>query len=187
MNVYDFDKTIYKKDSSIQLYLYVIRRNPYIFLRCIPNQIKAAVYYKTGKIEKEKYKEAYFSFLRFVDIKEILEKFVEREAENIADWYWLQKQADDVIISASPDFLVRAFGRKLQIENIIASDVDVKSGRFRGKNCYGEEKVKRFSQMFELTLIDNFYSDSRSDKPMAEKAKRAFIVKGEKLFEWEIG
>lgn len=186
MNVYDFDKTIYKKDSSVQLYLYVIKKKPYVLFKCIPNQIKAMIYYKIGRIKKEKCKEAYFSFLQFVDIKELLDKFVELEVRNVADWYRRQKRADDVIVSASPDFLIRAFGEKLHIENIIASDVDEKSGRFLGNNCYGEEKVRRFSQMFNLDMIDDFYSDSKSDKPMAEKAKRAFIVKGEKLVEWEI-
>lgn len=185
MNVYDFDKTIYKKDSSIQLYLYVIRQKPYIFLKCFPNQFRAAILYKMGRISKEKYKEVYFSFLQYIKINEIINKFVESEMKNITDWYQQQKRMDDVIISASPEFLIKAFGERINVKNIIASDVDYRNGHFRGKNCYGEEKVKRFGQRFDFDLIDNFYSDSKSDKPMAMKAKKSYIVKKRKFFEWK--
>lgn len=34
-------------------------------------------------------------------------------------------------------------------------------------------------------MIDEFYSDSHSDDPLARLAKQAFLVKGEKLTPWE--
>ena len=34
--------------------------------------------------------------------------------------------------------------------------------------------------------IEDFYSDSHSDDPMAGIAKRAFMVRGEKLSEWKM-
>lgn len=185
MNVYDFDKTIYKKDSSVQLYLYVLRQKPYIFFLCFPRQVMAAIFYKSRKISKEQYKETYFSFLKYVNVEEIIHKFVEREMKNIAKWYREQKSEDDVIVSASPEFLIRAFGDKLDVKEVIASNIDFKSGKFYGKNCYGIEKVERFSQQFELNLIENFYSDSRTDAPMALQAKKAFLVKRGKVVEWD--
>ena len=41
MNVYDFDKTIYKKDCSIEFYLFVIKKNPMVFFKCFPMQVFA--------------------------------------------------------------------------------------------------------------------------------------------------
>ena len=61
----------------------------------------------------------------------------------------------------------------------------MKTGIYSGNNCHGEEKVARFNAAFPGAEIDNFYSDSHSDDPMARVAKRSFMVKGENLSEWE--
>lgn len=73
---------------------------------------------------------------------------------------------------------------RLNIKNLIASDVDSRTGNFRSKNCYGEEKVERFRKRFPDVVIEEFYSDSYSDLPMAAISQRAFIVKGEEINEW---
>ena len=33
--------------------------------------------------------------------------------------------------------------------------------------------------------IDNFYSDSYSDTPLAEISENAFMVKGDRIYNWE--
>ena len=48
----------------------------------------------------------------------------------------------------------------------------------------GKEKVKRFYQVFKNGKIDNFYSDSKSDTPLAELADKAFIVKKNNITDW---
>lgn len=68
---------------------------------------------------------------------------------------------------------------------VIASQVDIKSGKFTGENCYGDEKARRFKAAFGDIAIDEFYSDSCSDAPMAKLAKRAFIVKNGRISEWK--
>ena len=61
----------------------------------------------------------------------------------------------------------------------------MKTGKIAGENCYGEEKVCRFyGAGYEKGSIDEFYSDSLSDSPLAEIAKTAYIVQGEKLILW---
>ena len=47
-----------------------------------------------------------------------------------------------------------------------------------------EEKVKRLNKYISDYSIDEFYSDSFSDTPLAKLSKRAFIVKGNELFDW---
>ena len=44
MNVYDFDKTIYDGDSTIDFYFYCLKKHPKIIL-CLPIQLYAAVKY----------------------------------------------------------------------------------------------------------------------------------------------
>ena len=181
MNVYDFDKTIYKKDCSVQFYLYVIKKKPGIFFKCIIHQLKGILLYKMGGITKEQMKEMYFIFLKYIDAKVMIPDFVEKEVKNINEWYYAKRQEDDVIISASPEFIVKKFAKKINVKNVIASNVDVESGKFDGENCYGEEKVKRFKAIYKDGNINEFYTDSFSDFPMAEMASKAFLVKNEKV------
>ena len=68
MNIYDFDKTIYKYDSSIRFFLYAISRKPVIIF-LLPYQIWAYLLYKFHFITKERFKEIYFSFLKNFGIK----------------------------------------------------------------------------------------------------------------------
>ena len=52
-------------------------------------------------------------------------------------------------------------------------------------NTKPEEKVKRLNKYIPDYSIDEFYSDSFSDTPLAKLSKRAFIVKGNDLFDWD--
>ena len=95
------------------------------------------------------------------------------------------KQENDVIISASPQFLVTAFTDRLGIKYILATDMDKHTGKITGKNCRGEEKVTRFQKVFKDS-VDCFYSDSMSDAPMARMAGQAYLVKKGMPERWDI-
>ena len=112
------------------------------------------------------------------------EEFWDENAEHIKEWYLLQQREDDVVISASPEFLLRPICRRLGIHYLLASVVDKRTGMYYGLNCYGEEKVRRFRQTFDGE-IDAFYSDSFSDAPLANLAKRAYLVDGDQILPWE--
>ena len=99
-------------------------------------------------------------------------------------YYLAQKKEDDVIVSASPEFLLKPLEKHLNI-HVIASKVSPTDGTPLSENCYYEEKVKRFREIYPDALIDDFYSDSYSDEPLAKLAKRAFIVKGEECIPWD--
>ncbi len=45
------------------------------------------------------------------------------------------RKEDDVIISASPEFLLRPICNRLGIRHLIASRVDARSGAYDGQNC----------------------------------------------------
>ena len=108
--------------------------------------------------------------------------------KNVEKWYLDMKRDDDVIISASPEFLVKVCCERLGIKHVMASRVDPKTGKYDGLNCYGEEKPKRFDERFgseKRAEIENFYSDSYSDAPMAAIAKQAYLVKKHIPTEWD--
>ena len=101
-------------------------------------------------------------------------------------WYLAQKQPDDLVVSASPEFLLAPACRRLGIRPPIASRVDARTGRYTGLNCKGAEKVSRFREQYPDAEIGQFYSDSRSDAPLAHLARRAFLVRGDSYTSWEV-
>lgn len=185
MNVYDFDKTIYAGDSTLDFYFYCLKKQPKI-LKVLPTQIYAAFCYKFKKCTKTEFKEKFYSFLPLLkNVDVLLANFWEDSSCKIKPFYLQQKKCDDVIISASPTFLLAPICEKLEIKYLIASKVDKFSGKYTGLNCYGKEKVTRFQEQFSLFDINNFYSDSLSDTPIANYAKHAFLVLNNSIIDWK--
>ncbi len=113
-----------------------------------------------------------------------VEEYINKHISNIKQWYLDNQKEDDVIISASPEFIVKNYCEKIGIKYVMASKVNKYTGKYDGDNCWGEEKVRRFYEMFPDGKIDNFYSDSYSDTPLAKLANKAYIVKKNELKEW---
>lgn len=186
MNAYDFDKTIYDGDSTADFYLFCLKRHKKIILLA-PSLIAAFLrFYVLKKGTKTEFKEVMYRFFKFCDIDKDLKDFWSIHKNKIKPFYYKQQKIDDVIISASPEFLLKPICTELGINTLIASLVDSKTGKYYGVNCHGEEKVKRLYEFFSKEIeIDKFYSDSYSDTPMAEIANKAYLVKQDKLSVWK--
>lgn len=186
MNVYDFDGTIYDGDSTVDFYFYCLCRQPRIVKHMLV-QIKGFVLYKRRKIDKTQLKEYFFSFLNSLDgVDDIVVSFWENHYIKIKKWYFDIKKEDDIIISASPLFLLAPLKVRLNIKDVIATRVDGTTGKIEGKNCFGHEKIIRFEEEYKLSLIDCVYSDSVSDLPLAQQAKNAYLVKKNAIIEWDL-
>lgn len=183
MNVYDFDKTIYDGDSTVNFFLYCLKKCPKT-LSTLPRTAWYAVLFKLGICTKTRFKEQFYRFLRHVDdIDARLDEFWKSNEVRIKQWYLEQKRDDDIIISASPEFLLRPICDKLGV-TMMASLVDMNTGIYDGVNCDGKEKIRRLYEKFPDAKIDEFYSDSHSDDPLAEIAAAAFWVNGSELSNW---
>ncbi len=184
MNVYDFDETIYDGDSTVDFVRYSMVKRPKCLI-CLPKIAFTGLLYVLHIVDKLTFKKTLYSYFRYIDdMDDLVKEYVEKHIMNIKKWYYDQQQEDDVVISASPLFIVKAFCDKIGIKNCMASNVDPYTGRYDGNNCWGEEKVKRFYARYPQGKIDNFYSDSYSDDPLAKLAKKAFIVKGNDIKKW---
>ena len=183
MNVYDFDDTIYFGDSTVDFYKFCLKKKPHIFLRF---PFFTGAMFRLGIYEKVVFKERFYGFLKsFDNIDELVEEFWDVHIKNIKQWYLKRQKPDDVIISASPEFLLRPVCKRLGISNLMASVVDKKTGKYTGENCWGEEKVKRYRQAYNNTVIEEFYSDSLSDEPLALISEKAYVITDEKVEEWD--
>lgn len=187
MKVYDFDGTIYDGDSSKDFIMFVYRRHPSIMFTNIPRQIFSGIRYLFGKCSKEMLKEDIFSFiskLKNIDIE--VQFFWDKHQKKIMEWYRARKETTDVIISASPCFLLENICEREGIRYLIATQMDKTSGKINGKNCKGREKVKRFCKLFPDAEIEEFYSDHMSDRYMAALAQKSYFIKRKRLVEWKI-
>ncbi len=181
MNVYDFDKTIYPQDSSVEFYLYNLKRKPSISIYWLSMAI-AALKYKLKLIPKTEMKIVFYSYFKMIDVEKNAKEFWESRFSKINDFYLKQKDESDVIISASPEVLLNPICDQLGVK-LIASRVDAKTG-FSQENCYGAEKVKRFREQYPDANIESFYSDSLSDSPLADISEKAYLVLGQEIKDW---
>ena len=177
-NVYDFDNTIYRGDSSVDFFRHCAAKYPRAYLSALA-ALPFLLLMQMGLAEKTRVKQRFYRYLRHVpDVLEEVERFWLTHDQNLKDWYFAQKRDDDLIISASPEFLLAPVMQRLGL-SFLASRVDAASGRYTGKNCHGEEKVRRMRESYPEVQIDQFYSDSMNDLPLAKLAREAFMVKGD--------
>jgi putative flippase GtrA len=141
--------------------------------------------YLLGLVDKKQLKERFFVFLQGVEqINERVQAFWQEHKKKICSWYLAQRKPDDVIISASPEFLLQPICDSLGIVHLISSRVSRYSGAFFGENCYGAQKLERVRIYFGDIQFEAFYSDSLSDQPMTALAKSSFIVENDNLIPW---
>lgn len=176
INVYDFDKTLLPYDSTEAFFLWCLRRYPRAGLRgaaALPLLPLQAV----GARSKTEVKEALYRFLPALpDARAEAETFWAARLSDVRPWYLQRRRPDDVVISASPEFLLRPAAEALGF-CLIASRVDPNTGRACGRNNDGAEKVRRFRLEYPDAAVAEFYSDSRHDAPMARLAQRAFLIR----------
>ena len=183
MNVYDFDKTIFPADSTARFYLWCLRRYPRC-RRTLGWTAWAFFCMGTRLKTKTEAKEIFYRFLRHVP-ENAPELFWQENLRLIRPWYLAGRREDDLIISASPEFLLRPAAEALGF-SLIASRVDQETGRYTGLNCHGAEKLRRFREAYGDAPVEGFWSDSLSDGPMAVAAARAHLVKGEEILDWPL-
>ena len=184
MNVYDFDNTLLRGDSTARFFAFCLRRYPRMW-RDIPAQTINGLLFVARLRRKQDFKQRMLHFLTLIgDVDAAVDAFWRENMSRIKAWYPPRHRPDDVVISASPEFLIRPACGKLGIGCVIGSPVDKHTGHFLGPNCHGQEKVSRFHARFPGARIGEFYSDSHSDDPLAALAERAYLVKGERLLPW---
>ena len=175
-NVYDFDGTIYNGSSPLDFVLFCVRKKPKLLLTSSGKALVGFILYVAHIISKEKCKSMAFSFLKHIYAESLVDDFWDKKRHKIKSWYLEQKENTDIIISASPEFLLKPICEELGVI-LIGSIVDIKTGATFGKNNSGEQKVKRLFSAFPDIEVNKFYTDSKIDLPLAKISKEPFLVK----------
>ena len=175
MNVYDFDGTIFPTDCSIGFCFWCMKRHPKMWFKFFPKLVKTLIQKKRGKISESKMQRKFFGYLTLVkDFDVQIEKYWNKNEKRIASWYLAQKSPDDLIISASPSCIIEPIANRLGV-HFMATEFDREYGVFVNNLMYAKEKAKYIID-HGFPVIDNFYSDSLADTPLALCAEKAHLV-----------
>lgn len=175
MNVYDFDGTIFPGDCTIGFAFWCMKRHPKLWFTYFPRAIGSFIQHMRGKVPNYRMQSALFSFLPKVDdFDEQIERYWDKNEKKIVGWYLAQKRSDDLIISASPSCIIGPIATRLGV-NFRATEYDREYGAFVDNLMYAREK-SLFMIDNDLPEIENFYSDSLADTPLALCAEKAHLV-----------
>lgn len=179
--IYDFDKTIYSKETSMAFMFFFLKRHRFLIPKFILNLTIILFNIKDLK----KVKNIFFSIFKGIDIENDINLFWEKEMKNIYPYFFeeIKENRKDanllILISASPDFLLEPIYKKLGFDILIST----KYSNFTliGKNCKKDEKLKRLNELGSFDVLC-FYSDSLSDLPLFNIAKKKISInKGNKV------
>lgn len=174
MVVYDFDGTLRLGDSTADFLKWCVRRYPRVLATMPRTGAMALGCFALHAVDKTRFKRALYRFLPLIpDIEAEVERFWRVNEKLIGGP--CRPQPGGLVISASPEFLLRDVCARRGLR-LIASQVDPHTGRVLGPNCSGEEKVRRFRELYPDAEIDEFYSDSHNDDPLAKLAAKAYFV-----------
>lgn len=203
--IFDIDYTITKKETLMELFKYVIKKDKKN-LRFLPRAIYCGIMYAIGIYDERKVKE---TFLRFIDgikeeeLAELVKEFYDERLKNILydDALKMMKKLknegyDIYLISASPEFYVNEFYNIKEVDKVIGTKFGFENGTFVrkmvGNNCKGEEKVRRLKKILKDEKIEvdfkesYMFSDSLSDKPLLDLVGKPYLINYKKNHDIEI-
>ena len=184
---FDFDVTITTKDTLLEFIKYTrgnaafltgfLLHSPYLVaykLNVIPNQLA-----------KEKVFRYFFKDMPLAEFQSVCDDFSKKMVPSLIRPKALQtlqslQQSGTtiVIVSASFGNWIQEWTATYNFQ-LIATKPQISNGkltgRIEGKNCHGEEKVRRIKERFTLQQYDTIHAfgDTSGDKPMLALANHA--------------
>lgn len=185
MNLYDFDGTIYPSNCTVEFFLWCMNRHPKLMFTFLPKMVKCFTLNRLGKMPAYLMYRKFLGFLGMIDdVEEQIERYWDKNEKKIASWYLAQKKDDDLIISASPTCIINPIAKRLGVK-CVATEYNIKYGVFMHNFMHAKEK-SLYIMEHGFPVIDNFYSDSLSDTPIALCAEKAHLVsnRATKVSDW---
>ena len=185
---FDFDGTVTSKDTLLAFIRYSkgTRGLLWGFFRNSLHLVAYKLNLASNQTAKEKILQFFFKNMPVEEFNSVCLQFSTLHLPGL-----IRKQAMDeiiklqkegtlvVVVSASPENWIRAWTDASGVQ-LIASRLEEKDGRITGKilgrNCYGEEKVRRILEKHQVNEYEIVYAygDTRGDLPMLNLATRAY-------------
>jgi phosphatidylglycerophosphatase C len=187
---FDFDGTITRRDTLLPFLLHALGAAE-VARHALPLSL-TLMGYGLGLIEngaaKERVFKQYLGGMALTDLQQRAERFVMLalpallRPEALQRIAWHKQQGHRcIVISASLELYVRPWALNAGLDQVIATQLDVPqdgrvSGKLRGRNCYGPEKVNRLEAL--LGARDGYtlyaYGDSSGDHELLSIADYAY-------------
>lgn len=185
VNVFDFDKTIFDGDTEFDFYSYLLTKR----VLSKTNHKKISDLINADILVF--YKEIIYLYPILLEVKnhkQLIEEFWNINFSKIKPYFLSILQSDDIISSATPRILLEPVINKMKPITFITSDLYCRgSKKYELKYLNSREnKVLKFKKLYPNTEINNFYSDSDNDLPLAKLAKNAYKVTGDSIKKWII-
>lgn len=148
------------------------------------------ILFKLGFVANNKAKERLFSYFfkgkNLSEFNAICGKYKNRISRTLRsqaiDKVKFHQQEEHIVLINSVSIFnwILPWAQSIGIEKVIGTEVEVKegviTGKFKGENCCGVEKVKRFLELYPHrdTYKLYVYGDSSGDKPLLDIADFPF-------------
>lgn len=185
MNVYDFDETIFDGDTAFEFIVDFVKKKPSL-LKLTPEIIKVIRDYKNLTFRFEDVVDKYgammsdFILAQNIDPKQLAKEFWDKREHLIKPFYFELQKEDDLVISASPTFILEDICNRIGIKHYLGTEMNFETGTFE-RWCFRDKKIEFFREAYPDGVIDDFYTDSLHDEFLFPYAKRVFLVKGHKI------
>jgi len=191
--IFDLDRTLTKRGCFTSFIFYAARSRPRRFLS-LPHIFFAVIANALGFYERDN--------VKLLMWRKVVGGLHHKDAEDMGKTFvqtWIQKElrskthaiikkhreAGDrlILATAAIDIIADPFGQRLGFDEIICTRTcrtadNRVSGNFDGKNCYGEEKLRRVQLATrDFTFLQSSaYSDHITDLPLLLWAKNGVAV-----------
>ena len=180
IDVYDFDGTIYDGDSTVDFVRCCLRRHPGM-LAALPRVAAAALSLAAHRIGLTQFKTVLFGEMaRRFSLEQEAARFWQdmKTRQKIGPWFFdTPRDVPIVIASASPEFELQYAARLLGVGTLIGTRCDAQTGALIGKNCKGEEKLRRIGEAVGSFEIRAMYTDdAKADGPLLAAARERYLL-----------
>lgn len=177
---FDLDGTITDKDTLLENILYQkgMWRFCWGFFRALPYIIAFKLKFISNQRGKEKVLQIFFKGTPIKQFQQHCDEFADNRLPQLIRTGAVEEikrlkalDTEIVIVTASATNWVQKWSEANQLA-LVATRLEVNAdkitGRIAGKNCHGEEKVRRIKEVYDLKNYDEIYcyGDSSGDRPM---------------------
>ena len=192
--IFDFDGTITTKDTMLELAKWHFGTLKFYagLLKILPQLLMYKARIISNTKAKESFLKHFYGGMDYEYFKNLCRQYSAQEIDKILKneavakiKFYKNSGFKMVVITASVADWVRPWAEVNGFEDVLGSDAEVVAGKvtgkLKGKNCHGAEKVNRFVEKYGA--IENYYSigfgDSSGDREILLKVDQPYYRKYE--------
>ncbi|OLO10056.1 hypothetical protein BTW10_16595 [Chromohalobacter japonicus] len=187
---FDFDGTLTTGDTLMPFLKFVVGTPTYYAKLALLSPVLGAYYAKLlrNDIAKQIVLKQYLGGYHIDELFTLGERFSEEviptmlRPEGMERLRWHQDQGHEcVLVSASMNVYLESWAKRERFSEVICTALEVGkeghvSGQIQGKNCHGEEKVRRITiSKLNSRRLTYAYGDSKGDLPMLKLVDHGFV------------